>query len=79
MKAIIISFGTNPRIVAKFQTDRFRTFDEKRAEKNKEITARKPYASPLQRYATKSIEPFEVGARKALVQVDPQSVKIRAC
>ena len=28
MKLFIISFGPNPRIVAKFQTDRFRTFGE---------------------------------------------------
>jgi hypothetical protein len=43
MKLCIVSFGTNPRIVAKFQTDRFRIFDANRAEKNKEITASKPY------------------------------------
>ena len=33
MKVFIISFGPNPRIVAKFQTDRFRTFGENRGEK----------------------------------------------
>ena len=43
MKVFIISFGTNPHIVAKFQTDRFRTFEENREEKNKEITPSKPY------------------------------------
>ena len=43
MKVFIISFGTNPRIAAKFRTDRFRTFDENRAGKNKDITANKPY------------------------------------
>ena len=32
MKVSIFSFGTNPRIVAQFQTDRFRNFDENRAE-----------------------------------------------
>ena len=40
MKVFIISFGPNPRIVAKFQTDRFRTFGENRGEKkiNKETS-----------------------------------------
>ena len=33
MKLFAISFGTNPRILAKFQTDRFRTFGENRADK----------------------------------------------
>ena len=33
MKVFIISFGPNPRIVAKFQTDRFRTFGENHGEK----------------------------------------------
>ena len=33
MKLSIISFGPNPRIVAKFQTHRFRTFGENRGEK----------------------------------------------
>jgi len=33
MKLSIISFGTNSRIAAKFQTHRFRTFGENRAEK----------------------------------------------
>jgi len=28
MKVFIITFGTNSRIVAKFQTDRFKTFGE---------------------------------------------------
>ena len=38
MKLFIISFGTNSRIVAKFQTDRLWTFRENREEeKNKEI------------------------------------------
>ena len=32
MKVFIISFGPNPRIVAKFQTHRFRTFGENRGE-----------------------------------------------
>ena len=36
MKLFIISFGTNPRIMAKFQTDRFGTFGENLSEKNKE-------------------------------------------
>ena len=36
MKLFIISFGSNSRIVAKFQTHRFRTFGENREEKNKE-------------------------------------------
>ena len=36
MKLFIISFGTNSRIVAKFQTDRLWTFGENRGEK-KEI------------------------------------------
>ena len=37
----IISFGPNPRIVAKFQTHRFRTFGENRGEKiNKETFGR---------------------------------------
>jgi len=33
MKLSIVSFDTNPRIVAKFQTDRFRTFGENGREK----------------------------------------------
>jgi len=33
IKLSIISFGTNPRIAAKFQTDRFRHFGGNRAEK----------------------------------------------
>ena len=33
MKVFIISFGTNPHIVTKFQTYRFRNGDENRAEK----------------------------------------------
>ena len=33
MKVSIVSFGPNPRVVAKFQTDRFRTFGENRGEK----------------------------------------------
>ena len=38
MKLFPISFGPNPRIVAKFQTDRFRTFGENLSEKkNKKI------------------------------------------
>ena len=37
MKVFIISFGPNPRIVAKFQTHRFRTFGENRGEKIKKI------------------------------------------
>ena len=40
MKVFIVSFGPNPRIVAKFQTHRFRTFGKNRGEqknkKNKE-------------------------------------------
>jgi len=32
-KVFIISFETNPRLVVKFQTDRFRTYDENRADK----------------------------------------------
>ena len=43
MKLFSISFGINSRIVAKFQTDRSRTFRENRAEQNKEITPSKPY------------------------------------
>jgi len=35
MNVYIISFGTNPQIVDKFQTGRFRTFDEMRAEEKK--------------------------------------------
>ena len=35
MKVFIISFGPNPRIVATFQTDRFRTFGEHRGDKRK--------------------------------------------
>ena len=35
MKLSIISFGSNPRIVAKFQTDRLRTFGENGEQKNK--------------------------------------------
>ena len=43
MKFFIISFGTNPRIVAKFLTDRFRNGDENHAEKKiEEIMASKP-------------------------------------
>ena len=38
MKLSIISFGTNSRIAAKFQTDQLWTFRENLAEKNKEIT-----------------------------------------
>ena len=45
MKLFNVSFGTNSRIVAKFQTDRFGTFGENREEKNKnkEITASKQF------------------------------------
>ena len=47
MKLSIISFGRNPRIVAKFQTDRLRTFGENRGEKKekkiKKPTRGKPY------------------------------------
>ena len=44
MKVFIISFGPNPRIVAKFQTHRFRTFEENRGEKKiKKPTLGKPY------------------------------------
>ena len=44
IKLSIISFGTNPRIAAKFQTDRFRNFGGYRAEKIYiENTASKPY------------------------------------
>ena len=40
MKLSIISFGPNSRIVAKFQTDRLRTFGENpRDKKNKETHA----------------------------------------
>ena len=49
MKLSIFSFGTNSRVAAKFQTDRFRTFGENREEKKtkkKEITASKPYTLP---------------------------------
>ena len=42
MKVFVISFGTNPRISTKFQTDRLKTFDENQAAKNAEITPRKP-------------------------------------
>ena len=35
MKVFIISFGPNPRILAKLQTDRFRTFGENLLRKNK--------------------------------------------
>ena len=41
MKVFIISLGPNPRIVAKFQTGRFRTFGENRGEKKP--TRGKPY------------------------------------
>jgi len=45
------SFWTNPRIFVKFQSDRFKTFDENQDDKNSEITTRKPYnlvaATPL--------------------------------
>jgi len=43
MKVLIMSNGTNPHIVAKFQTDRLKDGDEDRPEKNKEITASKSY------------------------------------
>ena len=42
MKVFIVSYGTNPRIVAKFQTDRLTTLDDNRAGK-KVITPLKPY------------------------------------
>ena len=43
IKVFIIYFGTNSRIVAKFQPDRFRNGDENYADKNsKEITPTKP-------------------------------------
>ena len=41
MKVFIISFETNPHILAKFQTDRFRTLDENRA--GKKIMPSKPH------------------------------------
>ena len=45
MKVFIITFGPNPRVVAKFQTDRFRTFRENRREKKiNKPTRGKPYA-----------------------------------
>jgi hypothetical protein len=55
MKLVLISFGTNPRIVAKFQIDRFGTFGENRGETK--ITPSKPYRSPLLvlRYAPRSL------------------------
>ena len=49
MKLSIISFGTNPRLVAKFQTDRFRTFGENRGEKRPRLVNH--IRSPLLRYA----------------------------
>ena len=54
MKLFIISFGPNPRIVAKFQTDRSRTFGENRAGKKiKKPTWGKTYtlAAATLRYA----------------------------
>ena len=57
MKVFIVSFGTNPRIVANFQTDRFRTYNDSRA--GKKITPLKPYtiaaATLLQADAAASI------------------------
>ena len=47
VKLSIISFGPNPRIVAKFQTDRFRTFGENPRKKNKETTRGKTYPRGL--------------------------------
>ena len=43
MKVFIVSCVTNPRIVAEFQIDRFRTFNENQAGKNKEVKPPKPY------------------------------------
>ena len=54
MKVFIISFGTNSRIVAKFQTDRLWTFGENRGGKKiKKATASKTYtlAAATLRYA----------------------------
>jgi hypothetical protein len=54
---VIISFGPNPRTVAKFQTDRFRTFEEnpreKKIKKIKKPTRGKTYtlAAATLRYA----------------------------
>jgi len=48
MKVFVISFGPNPRIVAKFQTGRFRTVGENRGEKIKKI--RKPALPPGKLY-----------------------------
>ena len=36
MKVFIVSFGPNPRIVAKFQTDRFELSEKIAEKKNKE-------------------------------------------
>jgi len=38
MKVFIVSFGTNPRIVAKFQTDRSTTLNDNRAGKKLPLT-----------------------------------------
>ena len=53
MKLSIISFGPNPRIVAKFQTDRLRTLLENPIKKVKKPTPSKTYtlAAATLRYA----------------------------
>ena len=57
MKVFIVSFGTNPRIVAKFQTDRLTTYNDNRA--GKKITPLQPHtiavATLLQADAAASI------------------------
>ena len=60
MSFFIITFDTNPRTMATFQTDRIRMFDENRAEKNinKEITASKSYTLAAATQAA-SIEPAD--------------------
>jgi len=47
MKVFIVSFGTNPRIVAKFQTDRLTTYNDNRAGKKSRLLNHIP--SPLLR------------------------------
>ena len=51
MKLSIISFRPNPRIVAKFQTDRLRTFWENRAEKKRARGKTYTLAAATLRYA----------------------------
>jgi hypothetical protein len=67
MKVFIISFGPNPRIVAKFQTHRFRTFGENPGEKKKKNKERNPRAVKQVRSAAATLRSAVAGGVNKLV------------